>query len=107
MAFLPALAAIAAIAGTGASIGLGIAQAGDARDARNRQQAAVDQQNAKLAETQKQNDATAAARTARLRQRALLSGAQGVDSTIATSPLGLSSSGAPAVTPLKKTLGGA
>jgi hypothetical protein len=96
---------LASAAGTGAAIYNGIeskneaAAAGraQARDARKRQ--------TELENAQAANDATAAARMARMRQRASIASNQGYDQTIATSPLGLASTqsgGATGPQPLKK-----
>lgn len=77
-------------------------QARDAKGARREQAYQASRQQAQLDETQKANDATAAARLARMRQRAALSG--GNESTIATSPMGLSATQTPTTgpQPLKK-----
>lgn len=103
-----AIAAIAAsAAGTGAQVHQGRVAAAKAKDAERDQEAAVRDQNAKLAEDQSKLDATTAARQARVRQRALLAGSQGNSATIATSPLGLApgASGTPNAGGGLKTLG--
>lgn len=85
-----AIAAIAAsTAATGYEVSASRDQAREGKDAQRKQEQAVRNQNAALAEKQAQADATTAARTARMRQRALLAENQGNDSMIATSPLGL------------------
>ncbi len=84
---LVGLAVSAAAAGTQAYQSERAADKSD--DARKKQEGAMRLNQARLDEAQKQNDATAAARVARMRQRAILS-AGGQSSTIATSPLGLS-----------------
>jgi hypothetical protein len=76
-----------------------------AKDTQHEQEAAVRDQNAQLASEQAKNDATLAAKSARMRQRALLAGSQGSASTIATSPLGLAPAGANGTQPLKTNLG--
>lgn len=103
-----AIAAIAAsAAGTGAEIKASRDQASDAKDAQHKQEAAVRAQNQKLADTQAAQDATMQARSARMRQKALLAG-QGNADTIGTSPLGLAGGAAGDATGaqgLKTTLG--
>jgi hypothetical protein len=79
----------AAAAGTGAEV-YSSQQAADKSDKARKDSEAMAKRNAaQLAETQNQNDATAAARLARLRQRAFLANGQNNDQTIATSPMGL------------------
>jgi hypothetical protein len=80
----------AAAAGTGAEV-YSSQQAADKSDKARKDSEAMAKRNAaQLAETQNQNDATAAARLARLRQRAFLAiSGQNNDQTIATSPMGL------------------
>jgi hypothetical protein len=86
-----AIASIAAAAaGTGAEV-YSSQQAADASNKQRKEAASMAQRNAaQLAEKQSQNDATAAARLARLRQRAFLANSgQNNDQTVATSPMGL------------------
>jgi hypothetical protein len=58
-----------------------------------------------LADQTAQNDATAAARTSRLRQRALIGSMQGNDQTISTTPLGLANGATADAGGLKQNLG--
>lgn len=101
--------AIGALAATAAGTGAQVAQSRDAardsRDARRDQAYQSGRKQLALEESQKANDATASARSARLRQRAVLAGMS--DKTIATSPLGLTQTqGTPAAAaPLLKSLG--
>jgi hypothetical protein len=85
--------AIAGIAASAVGTGAGIYTAVDSRDqaaAASRAQARdARKRQMELENAQASNDATAAARMARMRQRALIAGNQGYDQTIATSPLGL------------------
>lgn len=80
----------AAVAGTAAQVYSSREQSRDARGARREQAFQASRNQANLEESQRKNDATAAARQARLRQRALLASATGNNETIGTSPLGLS-----------------
>lgn len=80
---------VAAGVGTGVQVHQSQVAAGQAKDAQHKQEAAVRQQQSALADQTAKNDATTAARTARLRQKALLGSMQGNDQTIGTSPLGL------------------
>ncbi len=94
-----------AAAGTGAEVKSSQDAKAAAKDTQNEQEQAVRDQNAQLASEQQKNDATMAAKSARMRQRALLAGSQGNASTIATSPLGLAPTAATGTQPLKTNLG--
>ena len=92
-----------AAAGTGAQVAASRDASRDSRDARRDQENAMRQRTAQLDEAQKANDATAAARLARMRQRAALSANTGYDQTIATGPMGLAATqAATGPQPLKK-----
>jgi len=83
------IAAAATVAATATTIGV---QRSDARDARIDQSHRLDKAKQDAADAQTQQQVTLAARAARARQMSLAGG--GYDSTVNTSPLGLSAGGA-------------
>jgi hypothetical protein len=95
--------AIAAL-GTGLQVNASRQAARETKDARRDQAYQAGRKQAQLDETQRANDATAAARLSRLRQRAALASNTGSDQTIATGPMGLSQTQGAATgpQPLKK-----
>lgn len=86
--------AIGALAATAAATGEQVHQSqvakADTKDAKRDAEGAARAQEAKLQNAKLQTDATQAARVARMRQQAAVGASAGYDSTIATSPLGLS-----------------
>lgn len=83
-----------------ASLAVGLASAGlehnasrqanrEAKDARRDQAYRAGQESLRLQQTKDANDATAAARLARLRQQAAIASGNGTDQTVATGPMGL------------------
>ncbi len=79
----------AALAGTAAQVHSSRQQGRDAKGARREQAFQASRNMASLEEEKQRNNATDAARQARLRLRAGLSGATGNSQTVSTSPLGL------------------